>query len=103
MVQKESWERESKECIDYCLECTIPANLCTGKGKCKQYAKRRRRRGQFELEVLELAKKNYTVPIIARKLDVAYERVYRALGSLRSKGLITDEQFHAAFKQRRKD
>ena len=98
-MSPESYENESKEMIDQCLNCTLPEYMCHGRGNCDVAIRNnvgRRKKGQLELEITELTKAGYNSSVIARKLGLEIKSVHVVFHRLIKKGILTREEIQKA-------
>lgn len=97
-MSPESYESEAKEKIEYCLNCTLPEYMCHGVGNCQlTKQKYRRKKGQLEVEVLELVQKGYRGHTIARTLGVADNTVRATINRLKKKGIVSKQDVKNAY------
>lgn len=89
MTALESYEKESKEKIDTCLNCTLPDYMCFGKGNCqKKIIQVKRKPGQLMVEVEQLLNQGMKYHTIAKTLGVSDSSVRMTIMRLRRNGKL---------------
>lgn len=87
----ESWEYESKENIEICLNCTLPVEMCGGLGKCHQQNTRRLKAVRIKNEILKMALEGKNRSNMSIRLNMNGSTVAAYIKQMVKEGMMSEE------------